>query len=142
MKTPKLVLVVPCFNEEQVLNETANRLKAIVTDLVNRKTVAAESYICFIDDGSNDKTWEIIESLNKSNGIIKGIRLSRNFGHQNALLAGLHKVKDSADCVISIDADLQQDENAIPAFIEKYKNGADIVLGIREDRKTDSYFKK
>jgi len=137
---PKLSLVVPCFNEEQMIAETIVRLKRVLSGLIDKGEIQGDSAIYFIDDGSTDRTWEIISE--SGGGLVKGVRLSRNYGHQLALLAGLNHVSGNTDCAISIDADLQQDEAAIPLFIDKYKSGADIVFGVREDRKTDGIFKK
>jgi len=140
--TPVLGLVVPCYNEELVLPETISRLSIIIKDLIQKEIVADTSLICFIDDGSKDETWNKIKEYTKNNKLIRGIKLSRNFGHQNALLAGLVKLKDISDCVISIDADLQQDEHAIPEFIEAFNKGAEIVYGVRNNRKSDTIFKR
>lgn len=139
---PKLALIVPCYNEEAVLRETASRLTDTLQDLKNMNVVSKQSCILFVDDGSHDSTWQIIESIGKSKDHVCGIKLSRNCGHQNALLAGMHHMLEKCDCLISIDADLQQDEKQIVEFVQKYINGADVVLGIRNDRKTDSFFKK
>ncbi len=142
MKRLVLAIVVPCYNEEEVLPETVKRLLAIMKKLINANKISNESFILFVDDGSKDMTWNIIENLAKQNSQIKGLKLSRNFGHQNALLAGMEYVFDKCDCLITIDADLQQDENAIEEFIQKYMDGSEIVLGVRNDRKSDSVFKK
>jgi glycosyltransferase involved in cell wall biosynthesis len=139
---PVLAIVVPCFNEEEVIQQTATQLKSVLDALISQKKIHPNSFILFSDDGSRDKTWEFINDLHVKHPSIKGIKLSNNSGHQNALFAGLVAVKDKADCVISIDADLQQDETAIPQFLEKFKYGADIVFGVRHDRGTDSFFKK
>lgn len=139
---PVLAIIIPCYNEEEVLNETIKRLCQVLKDLINKQKISKESYLLFVDDGSKDKTWEIIESHASQNHFIKGIKLSKNFGHQNALWAGMEYVVDKCDCLITIDADLQQDENVIEEFIDKYTNGVEVVLGIRNDRKTDGFFKK
>lgn len=142
MKPPKLAIVVPCYNEEEVLPETIKRLTSIISELSKKEKIADDSFIVFIDDGSQDKTWEIIEKVATESVFIKGIKLSRNFGHQNALLAGMEYVADKCDCMISIDADLQQDETKIEVFIDKFLSGSEIIYGVRNDRRTDSFFKK
>ena len=139
MKTPITYFVVPCFNEEECLEETTKRLENKISKLVKSKTISAKSKIVYIDDGSKDKTWQIIE---KSDSNIIGLKLSKNQGHQNALLAGLMYAKEYCDAAISMDADLQDDINAIDNFIEKFINGSDIVYGVRSERKEDSFFKK
>jgi glycosyltransferase involved in cell wall biosynthesis len=130
---PRLAIVVPCFNEELVIGESVRRLAAVLRDLREKGQVAPESFLFFVDDGSSDKTWELLRQLNESNPEVKGLKLARNFGHQNAVLAGLLTVRHRADCVISMDADLQHDEQAIYDFLGKYSQGADIVYGVRRD---------
>ncbi|GAA4828683.1 glycosyltransferase family 2 protein [Paenibacillus vulneris] len=145
MKTegmPILSIVVPCFNEEEVLHETAIRLTDIIKNLIQRSQISNQSIILFVDDGSRDSTWSIIEQLNKENIYIKGLKLAKNVGHQNALLAGLNKAREFSDCVISIDADLQDDVNSIYEFIAKYHEGFDIVYGVRRSRESDTFFKR
>lgn len=137
-----LYVVIPCFNEEEVLTETSIRLKSKIENLIKRKMISRESKIVFVNDGSKDKTWQIIEELHKGDKIFGGINLSRNRGHQNALLAGLMTVKNIADMVISMDADLQDDIDAMDDMVEKYLNGIDIVYGVRSSRKKDTFFKK
>ncbi|MBA3320980.1 MAG: glycosyltransferase family 2 protein [Pyrinomonadaceae bacterium] len=142
---PVLAVVVPCFDEALVIEETARRLLVVLDELMARHVIAPSSFVYFVDDGSADQTWELIKELHRNGGggrAVKGLKLARNVGHQNALLAGLLNVKDRADCVISMDADLQHDERALPAFVEKYQAGADIVFGVRADRRTDSRYKK
>lgn len=138
----KLCIVVPCYNEEEVLNETASRLKLKYEALILNGQISADSRIVFVDDGSKDKTWEIISALHEKDSCFEGIKLSRNRGHQNALLAGLMTVKDSFDAVISMDADLQDDINAVDKMVESCKKGNDIVYGVRSSRKKDSVFKR
>lgn len=138
----KLYLVIPCYNEEEVLSETARRLKDKLTALIERKLIHEGSRILFVNDGSKDKTWEVIKGLHEQDVLYSGINLSRNRGHQNALLAGLMTAKDHADMVISMDADLQDDINAIDEMIEKYLKGIDIVYGVRSSRAKDTFFKK
>jgi glycosyltransferase involved in cell wall biosynthesis len=136
-----LYLVVPCYNEEEVLPETSKRLSQKLDSLISGKLIAPESRIMFVDDGSKDKTWQLIEEYHKSNATITGLKLSRNRGHQNALLAALMTAKTYADMVVSLDADLQDDIDVIDEFIQKYTEGSDIVYGVRSSRETDSFFK-
>lgn len=138
----KLYLVIPCYNEQEVLPETAGRLKEKLQSLIEKRKIAEGSRIVFVNDGSSDGTWEIIKELHEADPIYSGINLSRNRGHQNALLAGLMTVKDHADLVISMDADLQDDVNAIDEMIDKYLDGTDIVYGVRSSRTKDTFFKK
>lgn len=137
-----LYVVIPCYNEQEVLNETVKRLTVKFKDLIRRTIISDNSRIMLVNDGSKDKTWEIIEMLYETNCYITGINLSRNRGHQNALLAGLMTAKEFADIVISMDADLQDDIDAIDHFIEEYNNGSDIVYGVRSSREKDTFFKK
>lgn len=137
-----LFLVIPCYNEEEVLNETASRLSEKMNALIESRKISENSRICFVNDGSKDKTWEIIKNLNAENNIFRGINLSRNRGHQNALLAGLMTVKGECDAAISLDADLQDDINAIDEMTEKWLGGCDVVYGVRSARKKDTFFKK
>ncbi len=137
-----LYVTVPCYNEEAVLPETSKRLKAKMTSLISGGTIDSKSRVCFIDDGSKDKTWEIIKSLTEGDELFSGIKLAHNRGHQNALLAGLMTAKEYADIVVSMDADLQDDIDALDRFIEKYNEGCDIVYGVRSSRKKDTFFKR
>jgi glycosyltransferase involved in cell wall biosynthesis len=136
----KLAIVLPCYNEEEVLEDTAATLTKLFDELIAKKKIDPESRICFVDDGSKDATWQVIEKLHESNPHICGIKLSRNFGHQNALLAGLFSV--DADAVVTIDADLQDDVNVIEKMIDKYREGYHVVYGVKKDRKADSLFKR
>ena len=138
----KLYVVIPCYNEEEVLKETKKRLREKMNNLIHAKMISKESKIIFVNDGSKDKTWDLIQQFYEEDKLFGGINLSRNRGHQNALLAGLLTVKDDADIVISMDADLQDDIDAIDSMIEKRNDGADIVYGVRSSRKKDSFFKK
>lgn len=138
----KLYLVIPCYNEEEVLPETARRLKKKLSDLIKGNKIDEMSRIVFVNDGSKDRTWEIIKELHDMNSIYSGINLSKNRGHQNALLAGLMTVMEHADMVISMDADLQDDIDAIDKMIDKYLEGTDIVYGVRSSRAKDTFFKK
>lgn len=137
-----LYLVIPCYNEQEVLPETSKQLLGKMTSLINAKKINENSKIVFVNDGSKDRTWEIIEELHKENPMFQGIKLSRNKGHQNALLAGLMTVKEHCDMAISLDADLQDDIDAIDAMVDKYHEGNDIVYGVRNARDTDTAFKK
>lgn len=137
-----LYLVIPCYNEQEVLHETASRLKIKMSYLIQTEKIAPQSRVVFVNDGSKDSTWSIIEDLHQADSLYSGINLSRNRGHQNALLAGLMTVKDLADMVISMDADLQDDINAMDEMIEKFYAGADIVYGVRSKREKDTIFKK
>ncbi|MEG2380819.1 MAG: glycosyltransferase family 2 protein [Oscillospiraceae bacterium] len=142
MKDTKLYMVLPCYNEEEVLPETAKRLLSLFGTMENDGLISSESRIVFVDDGSRDKTWGIISEFCESNPIFRGIKLARNAGHQNALLAGLLTVKDECDCTISIDADLQDDLSVIPKFLKKFDGGCDVVYGVRNDRTSDTAFKR
>lgn len=142
MKLPVLYIVVPCYNEEEVLPETAKRLKAKLSDLVASDKVADDSRILFVDDGSKDRTWELIRSYHEEDPHFSGVKLSRNRGHQNALLAGLMTAKECSDCAISMDADLQDDINAIDGMVDQFLDGCDIVYGVRSARDTDTFFKR
>ena len=137
-----LYLVIPCYNEEEVLPETSSRLLEKLGSLIKLGKISEKSRVIFVNDGSKDRTWEIIEELHQKNRIFGGINLSRNRGHQNALLAGLMTVKDYVDMVISMDADLQDDINAIDEMVDKYLSGMDVVYGVRGSRATDTVFKK
>lgn len=137
-----LYLVVPCYNEEEVLIETSRRLFGKINKMINEEKISKKSKILFVNDGSKDKTWDIIEGLYNKNSIFSGVNLSRNRGHQNALLAGLMVAKEYADMVISLDADLQDDIDVIEKFVEEYYSGSDIVYGVRSSRKTDTFFKR
>lgn len=137
-----LYLVVPCYNEEEVLHETSRQLKEKINSMIERRMISSKSRIMFVNDGSKDKTWQIIKELNKEDKIFSGVNLSRNRGHQNALLAGLMTAKNFADVTISLDADLQDDINVIDKFIEKFHEGYDVVYGVRSERKTDTWFKR
>jgi len=137
-----LYIVVPCYNEEEVLPETSKRLKAKLEQLMAAEKISPDSRIMFVNDGSRDRTWELISLLHKNCPLFCGVDLTRNRGHQNALLAGLMTAKDRADMVISMDADLQDDIDAVDAMVEKYLEGVDIVYGVRSSRKTDTFFKR
>jgi len=140
--TPTLAIIVPCYNESAVLplsvKELMHRLKALVAG----SRVAANSFICLVDDGSSDNTWTLIKEFALAEPCIKGLKLSSNFGHQNALLAGLFTQVGAADCLLTIDADLQDDVDVIETMVEKYAAGAKIVYGVRESRQSDSFWKR
>lgn len=142
MNLPRLLIVIPCYNEEKVLPITAPIFENKINVLIANKKISADSRILFVNDGSKDNTWKIIKNLSENNHIFEGICLSRNRGHQNALLAGLMEVKERADITISIDCDGQDDINAMDQMIEEYLNGAEIVYGVRSKRDTDTVFKR
>lgn len=137
-----LYLVIPCYNEEEVLPETSKRLTAKLGAMIEMSLISEDSKIVFVNDGSKDRTWQLIRQYHEENPMIQGINLSRNKGHQNALLAGLMTVKEYCDMAISMDADLQDDVDAIDQFVEKYYEGCEVVYGVRSERKTDSFFKR
>lgn len=137
-----LTIIVPCYNEEEVLPETVKELGAVLEKMIQDKKVSSESNILFVDDGSKDRTWELISKYSNELGYISGLKFSRNYGHQNALLAGMTTAVAYADLLITIDADLQDDINAIEKMVEKYHEGADVVYGVRNSRKTDTVFKR
>lgn len=140
---PCLYLAVPCYNEQEVLPETAARLKEKINGLIAAGKIAASSRICLIDDGSKDATWPMIQDLHRQDALFCGLKLSRNRGHQNALLCGLMTVKAYADVAISLDADLQDDIGAIDQMLDQYRHkGCEIVYGVRSKRKTDTFFKR
>ena len=142
IEKPLLAIVVPCFNEENVLPKSSNKLFEKIDFLKSNNIIHDGSYILFVDDGSRDKTKIIIEDLNNQNSSFKGLSLSRNFGHQNALAAGLHYVSSRCDISISLDSDLQDDINVIDEFIDEYKKGYHIVYGVRKTRRRDTFLKK
>lgn len=138
----RLYVVIPCYNEEEVLPETSKRLKEKMNQLIASGKIANDSKVCLINDGSKDRTWEIIKKLHEEDSLFSGINLSRNRGHQNALLAGLMTVMEHADMVVSMDADLQDDINAMDEMVDKYLSGIDVVYGVRSSRAKDTFFKK
>lgn len=137
-----LYIVVPCYNEQEVLPETSKRLKAKLEQLITAGKISEKSRVLFVNDGSKDRTWEIISALHQQSPLFCGVDLTRNRGHQNALLAGLMTAKDKADAVISMDADLQDDVEAVDQMVDKFLEGVDIVYGVRSSRKKDSFFKR
>ncbi len=142
MRPNILYIVVPCYNEEEVLSETARRLGDKLRSLMSTGKIGPQSRVLFVNDGSKDGTWQEILRLHKENHLFCGVDLSRNRGHQNALLAGLMTAREKADMVISMDADLQDDVDAVDAMVDKYLEGVDIVYGVRSSRKKDSFFKR
>jgi len=142
MNLPILSIIVPCYNEQEVLAETMEQLATKVEQMIHENIVSKNSKILFVDDGSIDNTWKLIYKASLSNEFIKGLKLSKNAGHQNALLAGLFAAKDSSDCLISIDADLQDDIDAINEMVRKYMEGYEIVYGVRSSRESDTFFKR
>lgn len=141
-KHVNLYVVVPCYNEEEVLHETSKRMLELFDKMKLDGLINDKSRIVFVDDGSKDKTWNIINELSKEHTEIAGIKLAHNAGHQNALFGGLMTIKDSCDCAISIDADLQDDINVIPDMVKNYLDGYDVVYGVRNKRDTDTFFKR
>lgn len=140
--TDTLYIVIPCYNEEEVLGETSSQIKLKLEELISKNKISKDSKIMMVDDGSKDKTWEIIRKLSKEDSMFEGVKLSRNKGHQNALLAGLMTAMEHCDMTISIDADLQDDINAIDKMVDEYIGGSDIVYGVRSSRKKDTFFKR
>ena len=142
MSAPVLYLVVPCYNEHEVLSDTAEKLAHKLTQLIDAGKISERSRIAFVNDGSSDRTWEIIRAYTERSALFSGINLAHNEGHQNALLAGLMTVLPYADVTISMDADLQDDINAVDAMLEKYAAGVNIVYGVRANRSSDTFFKR
>lgn len=138
----RLMVVIPCYNEEAVLPETSRRLRAKMSSLAEKGLISPESRVLLVDDGSRDRTWELICGLHQEDNLFEGVKLSRNRGHQNALLAGLMTARGRCDMSISMDADLQDDMDAMDRFIEKYREGCDVVYGVRNKRDTDTAFKR
>lgn len=138
----RLSIVVPCYNEKEVFADTANQLTLLIKSLIDKKRISHDSYILFVNDGSNDGTWDLMQAEFEQNKYVYALNLACNVGHQNALIAGLFAVKDICSIAVSIDADLQDDISVIEEMIDKYENGADIVYGVRSERKTDTFFKR
>lgn len=138
----RLVIIVPCYNEQEVFESTNGQLVSLLKMLIKKKKIAKNSFILYVNDGSKDKTWDLISSETEKNKYVWGLGLASNVGHQNALLAGINETKDIVDMSISIDADLQDDINVIENMIDKYHDGVDIVYGVRNDRTSDSFFKR
>ena len=142
MNKSVLTIIVPCYNEEEVLPETVKELGNILTNLIEKDKIDSKSKLLFVNDGSKDRTWNLISDYTKKYNYVTGIKFSRNYGHQNALLAGMNLAVNFSDMMITIDADLQDDVNAIPKMVEKYYEGYDVVYGVRNSRKTDTFFKR
>lgn len=142
MKPTNVTIVVPCYNEEEILHKTFSELSNLLTSMINDGLVSPESKLLFVDDGSIDHTWKLIYKETLKNGMIKGVKLSRNVGHQNAILAGIHLATESSDAIITIDADLQDDIYVMQEFIEKYQMGYEVIYGVREKRDSDTFFKR
>lgn len=138
----RLVLVVPCYNEEEVFEETDRRLRAKLETLVAQDEIKDSSHILYVDDGSKDSTWQKIKSSSELNHYTKGLKLAKNVGHQNALIAGMEQASSVCDCLISLDADLQDDIDAIDEMLKRFKEGCEVVYGVRAKRSTDTFFKK
>ncbi len=139
---PIVYLVVPCYNEEEVLPETAKRLTAKLASMINSGLCDPLSRIMFVDDGSRDRTWEIITALFQRSGLVTGVKLAHNRGHQHAIFGGLMTARPFADCVITLDADLQDDIGVLDQFVQKYLDGCEVVYGVRKKRTTDTFFKR
>lgn len=138
----KLAIVSPCYNEEEVLEQSTIRLTALFDDLIAKGKITADSFVLFVNDGSKDSTWNIIKQLHQTNPYVKGMNLARNVGHQNAIMAGMMTAKDWSDAVITIDADLQDDLNAIEEMIDAYADGYDVVYGVKVSRQADPMLKR
>ena len=139
---PTVYFVIPCYNEQEVLEETVKRLTAKMDSMRERGLAGDKSRILLVNDGSKDKTWEIITRLHEENGYVEGVKLAHNRGHQNALFCGLMTAMPLCDCAISLDADLQDDVDALDKFVEKFLEGCDVVYGVRNKRDTDTWFKR
>lgn len=139
---PTVYFVIPCYNEEAVLPETCYRLTEKLESMLGKKLIGKESRILFVDDGSKDKTWELIAQYNRGNPWVEGVKLAHNRGHQNALLCGLMTAMPQCDAAISMDADLQDDIDALDQFVTKFQDGCDVVYGVRNKRDTDTWFKR
>ena len=142
MSTPVLFIVIPCYNEQEALPITAKRLVELTDDMISRRIIAPESRIVLVNDGSKDDTWKVISGLHADNPRFEGVKLAHNVGHMNALWAGMTLSAERCDCVITIDADLQDDVNAMYGFLEEYGKGADVVYGVRSSREKDTFFKR
>ena len=138
----KLATISPCYNEEVVLCQSVERLTALFKRMISEKLISEDSMMVFVNDGSRDKTWQIISQLHQENKFVRGINLARNVGHQNAIMAGMMTTKEWADAVITIDADLQDDIECIPQMVRDFQNGYDIVYGVKVSRKADPLMKR
>ena len=137
-----MAIVSPCYNEEEVLEQSAARLTALFDELVGKEKISADSFVLFVNDGSKDRTWNIIKKLHKENPYVKGMNLARNVGHQSAIMAGMMTAKDWSDAVVTIDADLQDDLNAIEEMIDAYTASYDVVYGVKVSRQSDPLLKR
>ena len=142
MNTPKLFIVIPCYNEHEALPITARRLVELTDDMLKKGLIDPQSRIVLVDDGSKDDTWKVISGLHEADPRFEGVKLAHNAGHMNALWAGMTLSAERCDCVITIDADLQDDVNAMYGFLEEYRKGADVVYGVRSSREKDTFFKR
>lgn len=142
MNKSTIIIVVPCYNEQEILADSNNRLLNLLQQLISDNIISPNSRILYVNDGSRDSTWQIIKRLHDETPLVCGVNLAKNVGQQNALVAGLSVALESGDAVITIDADLQDDINAIPEMVKKFQEGNDIVYGVRQERKTDSFFKR
>ncbi len=142
MENSILAIVVPCFNEEESLPKSNERLLGLLDSMILERQVSNESYILYVDDGSRDRTWQLIAGYCQTDAHVRGLKLAGNVGHQNALMAGLETAREDSDMTISIDADLQDDIHSIPEMVKKYDDGCDIVYGVRRKRTTDTFFKR
>lgn len=142
MENSTLAIVVPCFNEEEVLPLTNGQLRSLLDAMMRDRLIGEGSYILYVDDGSNDSTWSLIAGYGEGDTHVRGLKLAGNVGHQNALMAGLEAAREDADVTVSIDADLQDDINTIPEMLKKYDAGCDIVYGVRRKRSSDTFFKR
>ena len=142
MNQSTIIIVVPCYNEQEVLADSNNRLLKLIQQMISDDIISSNSRILYVNDGSKDSTWQIIKQLHDDNPFVCGVNLAKNVGHQNALVAGLTVAQDMGDAIITIDADLQDDINVIPEMVKKYQEGNDIVYGVRKERQTDSFFKR
>ncbi len=142
MENSTLAIIVPCYNEEEVLPQTNLQLCALLNEMIDKRLVSQESYILYVNDGSRDHTWQLIAQYSEASAHVRGLKLAGNVGHQNALMAGLETAREDADVTVSIDADLQDDIHAIPEMVKKYNDGCDIVYGVRRKRTTDTWFKR
>lgn len=142
MDNSVLAIVVPCYNEQEVLPQTNKRLRALLDSMMQDRLVSSDSYIMYVNDGSRDDTWSMIAGYSEQDTHVRGLKLAGNVGHQNALMAGLEIARQDADITVSIDADLQDDINVIPEMVKKFDEGNDIVYGVRRKRETDTFFKR
>lgn len=141
-KRPKLAIILPCYNEEAIIEQSWNVITQKLQELVFKKKIAADSFLCFVDDGSSDNTLSLLMHLKAKAPQHKIVKLAKNYGHQSALLAGLYFVKNQCDCAVTMDCDLQDDINAIDEMLARFDDGCEVVCGVRKARKTDTTFKK